>query len=34
MANWRHRLRSKAYEAEAPEIRALIRQAREFLAGL
>jgi len=34
MANWRHGLRSKAYEEEAPEIRALIRQAREFLAGL
>jgi hypothetical protein len=34
MANWRHGLRSQWYEEERREIRTLIRQARQFLAGL
>jgi hypothetical protein len=34
MANWRHGLRSKQYEEERHEIRALIHQARQFFAGL
>jgi hypothetical protein len=33
-ANWRHGLRSHQYEEERREIRAMIHEARQFLAGL